>query len=95
MNARLASLGQGLRGSRLTAGPQANVSAIFVAGNSIGLLRFLLASLVIVHHTRVQGGFGSDPLARATKGQVDLGIIAVSGFFALASRGLSSSMPAA
>jgi peptidoglycan/LPS O-acetylase OafA/YrhL len=51
-------------------------------GNSIGFLRFALASLVIVHHAYVLNG-RNPPLLAATGGQVDLGIIAVTGFFVL------------
>jgi peptidoglycan/LPS O-acetylase OafA/YrhL len=52
------------------------------AGNSIGFLRFALAATVVVHHSYRLSGH-SDPLARLTRSQVDLGIIAVAGFFAL------------
>ena len=52
-------------------------------GNAIGLLRFALAALVVVHHTRVLGGFGSDPVLRFARGQADLGVFAVAGFFAI------------
>ena len=52
-------------------------------GNAIGLLRFSLAALVIVHHTRVLGGFGEDPVLRFSRGQADLGVFAVAGFFAI------------
>ncbi len=52
-------------------------------GNAIGLLRFSLALLVVVHHTRVLGGFGSDPVLRFARGQADLGVFAVAGFFTI------------
>jgi peptidoglycan/LPS O-acetylase OafA/YrhL len=52
-------------------------------GNAIGLLRFSLAVLVVVHHTRVLGGFGSDPVLRFARGQADLGVFAVAGFFTI------------
>jgi peptidoglycan/LPS O-acetylase OafA/YrhL len=52
-------------------------------GNAIGLLRFGLALLVMVHHTRVLGGFGSDPVLRFARGQADLGVFAVAGFFTI------------
>ncbi len=52
-------------------------------GNAIGLLRFLLAALVVVHHTRILGGFGADPVLRFARGQADLGVFAVAGFFAI------------
>ena len=42
-------------------------------GNAIGLLRLSLALLVVIHHTRALGGFGSDPLLRFARGQADLG----------------------
>ena len=52
-------------------------------GNAIGLLRFSLALLVVVHHTWVLGGFGSDPLLHFARGQADLGVLAVAGFFTI------------
>jgi len=51
-------------------------------GNSIGFLRFALAALVILHHSYVLSGH-RDPLDRFTRGDLDLGIIAVAGFFVL------------
>jgi peptidoglycan/LPS O-acetylase OafA/YrhL len=51
-------------------------------GNSIGFLRFALAALVILHHSYVLSGH-RDPLDRFTHGDLDLGIIAVAGFFVL------------
>ena len=61
----------------------AHGSALVTSGNAIGFLRFFLAGLVVVHHTRVLGGFGSDPFLRLTHRQADLGLIAVAGFFTL------------
>ncbi len=52
-------------------------------GNAIGLLRFGLAVLVIVHHSRVLGGFGLDPVLRFARDQADLGVFAVAGFFVI------------
>jgi peptidoglycan/LPS O-acetylase OafA/YrhL len=52
-------------------------------GNSIGLVRLLLAALVVVHHTRLLGGFGPDSIGRFSGNQMDLGILAVAGFFVL------------
>jgi len=52
-------------------------------GNAIGLLRFALAVLVIVHHTRILGGFGPDPVLRFARNQADLGVFAVAGFFVI------------
>lgn len=51
-------------------------------GNSIGFLRFALAAAVIVHHGFVLAGH-SDPLGRRSGGVIDLGILAVTGFFVL------------
>jgi peptidoglycan/LPS O-acetylase OafA/YrhL len=51
-------------------------------GNSIGFLRFALAALVILHHSYVLSGH-RDPLDRLTRGNLDLGNVAVSGFFVL------------
>src|SRR5690242_14199417 len=51
--------------------------------NSIGFLRFFLASLVIVYHSYVLGGYGEEWLLRHTGGQTNSGGVAVLGFFAL------------
>lgn len=62
-----ASLGDALRGHR----------------NSLGLLRLVLASVVIFHHSFPLGGFGPDPLLALTHQQATLGSVAVAGFFAI------------
>lgn len=49
--------------------------------NAYGLIRFVLASLVIVNHAFPLGGFGDDPMWEWTKGQESFGGLAVSGFF--------------
>ena len=49
--------------------------------NAYGLIRFLLASLVIVDHAFPLGGFGPDPFWRFTRNQESLGGLAVAGFF--------------
>ncbi|MDN5932519.1 MAG: acyltransferase [Pseudonocardia sp.] len=50
--------------------------------NSVNALRLGLATLVLLSHTlKLHGGF--DPLGRLTGGDVDMGTIAVDGFFAL------------
>lgn len=51
--------------------------------NSLGLLRMILASLVIVDHAFPLGGYGIDPFWNVTNGQASLGSIAVLGFFAI------------
>jgi peptidoglycan/LPS O-acetylase OafA/YrhL len=51
--------------------------------NSIGFLRFALASAVIVSHSWPIGGFGTEILARATGDHCDFGYAAVDGFFLL------------
>jgi peptidoglycan/LPS O-acetylase OafA/YrhL len=51
--------------------------------NSLGLIRLVLASLVIVDHAFPLGGFGVEPVAGWTIGQTSLGGIAVAGFFAI------------
>lgn len=51
--------------------------------NSLGLLRLVLASLVIFDHAFPLGGFGSDPFWTLTHQQASLGSIAVAGFFAI------------
>jgi peptidoglycan/LPS O-acetylase OafA/YrhL len=49
--------------------------------NSLGLLRLVLAALVIFDHAFPLGGYGADPFWALTKGQASLGSIAVLGFF--------------
>lgn len=51
--------------------------------NSLGILRLVLAALVIVDHAFPLGGFGEDPFWVYTRGQTSLGGIAVGGFFAI------------
>lgn len=52
--------------------------------NSVNALRLGLALLVLVSHTiKLHGGQDQDPVGRVTGGIVDLGTIAVDGFFAL------------
>ena len=51
--------------------------------NSIGFLRFLLASLVVWSHSPGLGGFGTDPIARFSGGFENGGTLAVAGFFFL------------
>lgn len=52
--------------------------------NSLGLLRLVLAALVIFNHGFPLGGFApEDPLAKWTHGQANLGSLAVDGFFAI------------
>jgi peptidoglycan/LPS O-acetylase OafA/YrhL len=50
--------------------------------NSVNALRLLLAGLVLLSHTLKLHG-GSDPVGRFTGGNVDMGTMAVDGFFAL------------
>jgi peptidoglycan/LPS O-acetylase OafA/YrhL len=58
-------------------------SAFDPRANSVGFLRLLLASLVLVDHSYPLGGFGLHPLMAATAGQEGLGGLAVAGFFVL------------
>lgn len=51
--------------------------------NSLGVIRFVLAALVIVSHAFPLGGFGEDPFLRYTEGQTTLGSLAVAGFFVI------------
>lgn len=51
--------------------------------NSLGLIRLVLASIVLVDHAFPLGGFGADPVLAATNGQASLGALAVAGFFAI------------
>lgn len=67
-----------LRGSGVSLGEALNGHR-----NSLGILRLILASLVIVDHAFPLGGFGEDPFWRYTNGQTSLGGLAVGGFFAV------------
>jgi len=51
--------------------------------NSFTFLRLFFALAVVFAHSFPLGGFGQDPLARATGGQAQIGIIAVLGFFVI------------
>lgn len=51
--------------------------------NSLGILRLILASLVIFSHAFPLGGWGHDPSALLVKNQESLGGFAVVGFFAV------------
>ncbi len=51
--------------------------------NAFGLLRLVLAVLVIVSHAFPVGGWGPDPMGGWTRGQAELGDLAVVGFFAV------------
>lgn len=51
--------------------------------NSLGLIRLVLAALVIFDHAFPLGGWGHDPFWNITNGQASLGSIAVAGFFAI------------
>ena len=51
--------------------------------NSLGLIRLVLASVVIIDHAFPLGGYGRDPFWYATHGQASLGSLAVAGFFAI------------
>lgn len=51
--------------------------------NALGLIRLVLALAVLVSHTFPIGGFGHDPGGGITRGQADLGKLAVAGFFAI------------
>ncbi len=51
--------------------------------NAFGLLRLVLAVLVIVSHSYPVGGWGRDPMGEWTRGQAELGDLAVVGFFAV------------
>lgn len=58
-------------------------AALKGTANSLGILRLVLASLVIFDHAFPLGGFGEDPLWSLTRGQASLGTLAVGGFFAI------------
>lgn len=48
--------------------------------NSLGFLRLLFASAVLVAHASPLGGFGFEPLREFSRGQFELGGLAVIGF---------------
>lgn len=51
--------------------------------NALGLIRLILAVLVLVDHANPLGGFGGDIGLNHTRGQANLGSLAVAGFFAI------------
>jgi peptidoglycan/LPS O-acetylase OafA/YrhL len=51
--------------------------------NSFTFLRLFFALAVVFSHAFPLGGFGEDPLARATGGQAQIGVVAVLGFFVI------------
>jgi peptidoglycan/LPS O-acetylase OafA/YrhL len=58
-------------------------SALRGHDNALGLIRLVLALAVLVSHTFPLGGFGHDPGSGITRGQANLGTLAVAGFFAI------------
>jgi len=75
--------GSGIAVRRHTAGGASIGDALRGHRNSLGVIRLVLASLVIVDHAFPLGGFGADPFWRYTGGQTSLGEIAVGGFFVI------------
>lgn len=59
------------------------VDAFDRKNNSIGCMRFVLASLVILAHSYPLGGYGIKILRRVSEGQADFGEMDVLGFFIL------------
>lgn len=51
--------------------------------NSLGVLRLVLASMVMFSHAFPLGGWGTDPVHNLTRGQESIGGFAVVGFFAI------------
>jgi peptidoglycan/LPS O-acetylase OafA/YrhL len=51
--------------------------------NAFGIIRLVLACLVIVSHAFPTGGWGEDPLPAHSRGQENIGGVAVLGFFAI------------
>lgn len=58
-------------------------SALNGSRNSLGLIRLILATSVILSHAFPLSGAGGDPLWQISRGQVSVGSIAVAGFFAI------------
>ncbi len=59
--------------------------------NAVGLLRLVLAAMVIVSHTYYLGYGTPDPLAGWARGRLNLGDLAVAGFFVLSGMLVSAS----
>jgi len=75
---------QPLAGPPTGKGPAVSIAfALNGTNNSLGLIRLVLASLVIFDHAFPLGGFGADPVLRLTNNQASLGSLAVGGFFAI------------
>ncbi|MEZ5090162.1 MAG: acyltransferase family protein [Micropruina sp.] len=77
-----------MAGQRSTGSPTRHRVGTFAQGlvgrsNAFGLLRLILALLVIVSHAFPVGGWGKDPMGAWTHGQAELGDLAVVGFFAV------------
>lgn len=72
-------------GTPLTAGVNRISLSAALGGhnNSLGLLRLVLASLVIFSHAFPTGGWGEDPTLKMSRGQETIGGLAVVGFFAI------------
>ncbi|MGA3008193.1 MAG: acyltransferase family protein, partial [Opitutaceae bacterium] len=51
--------------------------------NCFDLLRLLFAGMVLWVHARLIGGFGVDGITALSRGQVNLGVVGVLGFFAI------------
>jgi peptidoglycan/LPS O-acetylase OafA/YrhL len=60
--------------------------------NAFGLMRLLLAGLVIVSHAFPLGGYGLDPTGFLTHSQVNIGFLALLAFFALSGYLITDSM---
>jgi peptidoglycan/LPS O-acetylase OafA/YrhL len=60
--------------------------------NAFGLMRLVLASLVIVSHAFPLGGFGYDPTGFLTHSQVNIGFLALLAFFVLSGYLITDSM---
>jgi peptidoglycan/LPS O-acetylase OafA/YrhL len=60
--------------------------------NAFGLVRLLLAGLVIVSHAFPLGGFGLDPTGFLTHSQVNIGFLALLAFFVLSGYLITDSM---
>lgn len=76
-----ASTGRGATKSWLS--PRTISEGLSGHSNSFGVIRLVLASSVIFSHAFPLGGWGEDPLLFRSKGQENIGGIAVLGFFAI------------
>lgn len=75
----------------VTPAPRTFSNSFVGRDNALGLIRLLLAAMVIVSHSFPTTGWGDDPFGRLFRGQQNLGGVAVIGFFTLSGYLISKS----